>query len=71
MCQIYDISTYLMIFNQFNLLNNMLKGKIYLDNEFYPNKIFNKINVNDKNIIDKLYKDINNDKLIIYSNYFL
>ena len=71
MCQIYDISTYIMIFKQFNLLNNMFKRKVYQDYEFSPNKINNKINVNDKNIIDKLYKDIDNDKSIIYTNYFL
>ena len=71
MCQIYDISTYIMIFKQFNLLNNMFKRKVYQDYEFSPNKINNKINVNDKNIIDQLYKDIDNDKSIIYSNYFL
>ena len=71
MSQIYDISTYIMIFKQFNILNNMLKGKIYQDNGFSPNKIYNKINVNDKKIIEKIFKDINNDKSILYSNYFL
>ena len=71
MCQIYDVSTYIMIFKQFNLINNMLKGKIYQDNGIFPNKIYKKININDKNITEKLSKDINNDKSILYSNYFL
>ena len=71
MCQIYDVSTYIMIFKQFNLINNMFKGKIYQDNGIFPNKIYKKININDKNITEKLSKDINNDKSILYSNYFL
>ena len=60
-----------MMFKQFNLLNNMLKEKNYQDNGFSSNKIHNKININDKNIIEKLNKDIYNDESIIYYNYFL
>ena len=72
MCQIYDISTYIIIFKQFNLLNNVFKGKIHQDIEFSPNKIYNnKINVNNNNIIEKLCKDIDDDKKILFSNYFL
>ena len=71
MCQIYDISTHIMLFKQFNLLNNMLKDNALKENGIYANKIFNKININDYKIIDKLYKETNNNKPIIYSNYFI
>ena len=70
MCQIYDISTYIIIFKQFNLVNNILKAKIYQDNELYPDKIYKKINVNDKDIMEKLSKDIDDDKAILYSKHY-
>ena len=71
MCQIYDISTHIILFKQFNLLNNMLKDNALKENGIYANKIFNKININDYKIVDKLYKETNNNKPIIYSNYFI
>ena len=50
MCQIYDISTHIILFKQFNLLNNTLK-KIYEENGFCPAHPFKKINLNDKDLI--------------------
>ena len=66
MCQIYDISTHIILFKQFNLLNNTLK-KIYEENGFCPAHPFKKINLNDKDIIDKLHKDLKNKKSILFS----
>ena len=71
MCQVYDISTHIMFFKQFNLFNNMLKEKAYKEHGSYNNKLFNKININDCKLIDKLYKEAYNEKSILYSNYFL
>ena len=71
MCQIYDISTHLILFKQFNLLNNMLKGKFSQEIGFSSDKIFNKININDEQIINKLCNDFKNNNSILYSNYFL
>ena len=66
MCQIYDISTHIILFKQFNLLNNTLK-KIYEENGFCPAYPFKKININDNDIIDKLNKDLKNKKSILFS----
>ena len=66
MCQIYDISTHIILFKQFNLLNNNLK-KIYEENGFCPAHPFKKININDNDIIDKLNKDLKNKKSILFS----
>ena len=66
MCQIYDISTHIMLFKQFNLLNNSVK-KIYEERGFcyiYP---FHKININDKNAIEKLNYDLKNKQSILFS----
>ena len=66
MCQIYDISTHIILFKQFNLLNNSLK-KIYEENGFCPAHPFKKININDNDIIEKLNKDLKNKKYILFS----
>ena len=66
MCQIYDISTHIILFKQFNLLNNTLK-KIYEKNGFCPAHPFKKININDTDLIEKLNKDLKNKKSILFS----
>ena len=66
MCQIYDISTHIILFKQFNLLNNTLK-KIYEENGFCPAHPFKKININDNDIIDKLNKELKSKKYILFS----
>lgn len=66
MCQIYDISTHIILFKQFNLLNNAVK-KIYEERGYcyiYP---FQKININDPNVIEKLNYDLKNKKSILFS----
>ena len=70
MCQIYDISTHIILFKQFNVVNNCIK-KIYEENGFYPAYTFKKINITDHNIIDKLNKDLKKKNSIILSKTLL
>ena len=53
MSQIYDISTHILLFKQFNLVNNGLK-KIYEEKGFCPAQPFKKININNNEIMEKL-----------------
>ena len=71
MCQIYDISTHIILFKQFNLLNNMILEKIYEDNGICPSKPYTKININDNKVVEKLNKDLKNKKSILFSNNLL
>ena len=72
MCQIYDISTHIILFKQFNLLNNIILDKIFEDNGICPIKAYNnKININDSKIVQKLNKDLKNKRSIIFSNNLL
>ena len=70
MCQIYDISTHIILFKQFNIVNNILK-KIYEEKGFCLVHPFKKININDMDIIEKLNKDLKNKKCIIFSKNLL
>ena len=71
MCQIYDISTHIILFKQFNLLNNIMLEKIYEDNGICPTKPYNKININDIKTVEKINKDLKNKKSILFSNNLL
>ena len=66
MCQIYDISTHIILFKQFNLLNNSVK-KIYEERGFCYIHPFHKININDKKVIEKLNNDLKNKQSILFS----
>ena len=68
MCHIYDISSHIFLFKQFNIINNLSKEK-KLEETFYNQ--FNKININDNQLLDNLRKDINNKKQILFNNYFV
>ena len=70
MCQIYDISTHIILFKQFNLLNNMVK-ELSEENVFLPSKLFHKINIKDNKIIEKINKDLGAKKSIFYSNNYI
>jgi hypothetical protein len=71
MCQIYDISTHIILFKQLNTFNNLLK-KIVKEHGLSPIHTFKKINIKDKNIIAKINNDLRNKKSIIFSknNFF-
>lgn len=67
MSQIYDISTHILLFKQFNLINNGLK-KIYEEKGFCPARPFRKININNNELMETLNKELNKKgKSIIFS----
>jgi hypothetical protein len=66
MSHIYDISTHILLFKQFNLINNSLKT-IYEENGFCPAHPFKKININDEELMDKMNKALKREKSILFS----
>ena len=71
MCQIYDISTHIILYKHFNSLNKMFKEKIYENDEVCPTKPYNKINIGDEKRIEKINKDLKSNKSILFSNNLL
>ena len=71
MCQIYDISTYIILYKHFYILSNMLKENSFKDNINFSSKLFNRINIRDVKVIEKLNKNLKNRESLIYSNNFL
>jgi hypothetical protein len=67
MGRIYDISTHIILFKHFNLLNILVK-KIYENNDLTGSKPFKKINIRDKKIVEKLNDDLRGRKSILFSN---
>ena len=70
MGQIYDISTHIILFKQFDIVNNVLK-QVYEEKGFCLVHPFKKININDMDMIEKLNKDLKNKKCIIFSKNLL
>ena len=66
MCHIYDISTYILLFKQFNLKNDLLLELLSKENRKYPSRHFSKINLNDVELIEKIDNDLAENKSIIY-----
>ena len=66
MCQIYDISTHILLFKQFNLLNNIIK-KLYTEKGYCLTQKFKKINISDVKVIEKLNNDLKSKKSILFS----
>jgi len=67
MSQIYDISTHILLFKQFNLINNSLK-KIYEEKGFCPSHPFKKININDEDLMNRINEELKkSEKPIIFS----
>ena len=71
MCQIYDISTHIILFKQFNSLNNLVLEKMYDENGICPSKPYKKINIGDDKTVEKLNKDLKVKKSILFSNNLL
>ena len=65
MCKIYDISSHILFFKQFNLLNATLK-KMHEQKDFYPIYSFKKVNINDKDTIERLNKDLKKENSIFF-----
>ena len=70
MCQIYDISTHIILFKQFNIFNNLLK-QIVQEHGLPPIHTFKKINIEDREIISRINKDLRTKKSIIFSKDIL
>ena len=71
MSQIYDIYIYIILFKKFNLMNKIFLEKIYDVDGFCPTQSFKKINVNDITLMDKINKDLQNKKSILFSTNWL
>ena len=71
MCQVFDISTYIMLYKHNNIMSNMLKENSIENNGYNSSNLINRINISDSNKIEKIQKDLKNRKSIVYSNYFL
>ena len=67
MCRIYDISTHIILFKHFNLLNILVK-KIYENEDLSASKPLKKINIRDKKIVEKLNNDLRGRQSILFSN---
>ncbi len=73
MCNIYDISTHLIFFKHYYLLDGYIKDKIYRENDCC-HQFLDTININDHKTMEKLsrnLKTIRNRKPFEYKNYFL
>jgi len=64
MCKIYDISTHILFFKQFNLVNKFFKHKKIEENEVNKSLFIKRININNNQIMKKIDTDSN-----IFSNY--
>jgi hypothetical protein len=68
MCRIYDISTHIILFKHFYLLNNTLKEKLTEDNIYCQSNLKRKINISDNNLVERLNREIKNKTSIFYGN---
>jgi hypothetical protein len=71
MCQIYDISTHIMLFKQFIILNNIVFDNINNYNATFPFEKDNKMNINDQNLLDRIEAKLENTKFVMLSDIFL
>ena len=71
MCQIYDISTHIMLFKQFTLLNNFIFETINPNEYSCPFESNGKININDNYKLDELDKELKSKKCVLFSRIFL
>jgi len=67
MSHIYDISTHILLYNQFNLINNTIK-QIYEENGFCPIHPFKKINIKNEELMTRIKESLNKrDKSFLFS----
>ena len=64
MCQIYDISSHVILIKQFNILKNILKEKMHDD--IY--KLYSKININDYLVLEDLRDEFKHNKSLNFHN---
>ena len=68
MGQLYDISNYIVLFKNFNLINSALMN-IYEEQGLRISKTLDRINIKDKTIIRKINSELKNDKSILFSKF--
>ena len=71
MGQMYDISSYIILFKQFNFLNKITMEKLYEEDGVCPTKPYKKINLGNMKVVEKINKDLRNKKPILFSNNLL
>jgi hypothetical protein len=71
MGQMYDISSYIILFKQFNLLNKITMERMHEEDGVCPTKPYNKINIGNMKVVEKLDKDLGNKRSILFSNNLL
>jgi hypothetical protein len=59
MCKVYDISTHILFFKQFNLINKFFKNKKIEENEINKSLFSKRININNNQIMNKIDTDLN------------
>ena len=64
MCRIYDISSHVTLVKQFSILKNLLKEKMNDDKENFIGKLYNKININNNNVLENLGNEFKHNKSI-------
>ena len=69
MCQIYDISSHIILFKQVNAIKELLEDKKYeREEELSSIRKFRKINIKHSESIQKLGKELKQNKPVIFSN---
>ena len=69
MCQIYDISSHILLFKQVNILKKMFEEKkCENEDEIRSIRKFQKINIRQRTSIEQLGKDLNQRSSVIFSN---
>ena len=69
MCQIYDISSHILLFKQFSAIKKLLEEKKYdSESEIYSIRKIHKINISQAESIEKLGKDLKLKKSVIFNN---
>jgi hypothetical protein len=68
MGQLYDISNYIVLFKNFNLINSALLN-IYEEHGLRISKALDRINIKDKSIIKKINTELKSDKPILFSKF--
>ena len=67
MCQVYDISSHVVLIKQFNILKNILKETLFENNEIVISKLYNKININNKRTLENLGNEFKYNKSLNFS----
>ena len=71
MCQVYDISTHILLFKQFSLMNTILKKTSYDEGDLNKTLFFDKINISDSLIMEKINNNLQTKKSIVNYDNFL